>query len=111
MLVPFGMRYFLGVFKSSVRNHPPMFAGAGVGLYSSIVSVGGGKSELVSASLISTAGIGEGAGSSADGEPPNWALGRQLPLSPQVSQDAFSLAITSEKPRPSVTGYQLLSYL
>src|SRR5205814_9654487 len=35
-------------------------------------------------------------------------LARQLPLSPQVCHGAFSSTMTSEKPSPSVSGYQEL---
>src|SRR3954463_10530144 len=73
-----------------------------------MVSVGGGTSLRVKASLISTGGI-DGAVSSTAGDPFGAPLGRQLCLSLQVFQRAFSFRITNEKPKPSVIGYQLLS--
>src|SRR5437773_5311853 len=103
-----GKRYFLGLLKSSVKNQPPILAALAVGLWSSTLSTCGG-SVWVSASLISMPGIAVGGGSAMPGEPPARLLGRQLNGLPQVSGGAFSLTMTSEKPRPSVTGYQELS--
>src|SRR5512133_3073529 len=98
------MRYFLGVWKSSVRNHPPMGAGLVEGLYSSMVSYGGGTSLCASTSLTTTGTKTGGAGSAWPGEPLSVPLGRQLDFKPHVSRGAFSSAIASENPKPSVMG-------
>src|SRR2546423_3702578 len=103
-----GMRYFLGLIKSSERNQPLKLALLPVGLKSSIVSVGGGKSVRVSASLITTGTIAGGLGSALPGEPPTCPLGRQLLLESQASGSAFSSTMANEKPSPSVMGYQEL---
>src|SRR5688572_22354330 len=100
------MRYFSGSRKSSVRYQPLMLALLPEGLCNSIVSYGGAGSLCVSTSLINTSGIFGAAGSFNAGEPFNAALGRQLVFLPQVSVGAFSFTITSEKPNPSVVGYQ-----
>src|SRR5882672_10469098 len=103
-MVPFGIRYLL-VPKSSVKNHPLISAGVPVGLYNSMVSVGGGVSVRVRASLITTGTMAGGAGSITPGEPLSWPLGRQLVFESQESGSAISFTTTSEKPRPSVIGY------
>src|SRR5689334_7156213 len=93
-----GMRNFIGVLPSSVRNQPPTFTSAAVGLYSSMESTAG-RSVCVSASLITTPAT-TGDGSSSPGEPPGLVLPRQL-----VGLSGFGLAFgffgTSEKPKPS----------
>src|SRR3989442_15232476 len=105
MVVPSGRRNFFGALKSSVRNQPPTLTALAVGLYSSIASTCGG-SVCVNASLIKTGGIGVGAGPPSPGDPFSVALGRQLTLLLHVASGAVSLTITSEKPKPSVIGYQ-----
>src|SRR6185503_15274683 len=75
-----------------------------------MVSVGGGESVRVNASLMSTGGM-DGAESLAPGDPLSVPLGRQLGLSLQVFHEAVGSRMTREKPRPSVIGYQLLSKL
>src|SRR3989442_5633002 len=101
MTVPFVMRYFWGVLKSSVRNQPLMSAGLAVGLYNSTASTSGG-SVWVNTSLTSTGTKTGGAGSLCPGEPANRPLGRQLLFNPQVLTGAVSSTMTSEKPAPSV---------
>src|SRR5688572_10921340 len=95
------IRYFLGVLKSSVRNHPPIFAGAAVRFRNSMVSVGGAGSLWVNASLITTPGKVGAAPSPCPGVPFITPLGRQLVASPQVFAAAASLTITKENPNPS----------
>src|ERR1051326_8165651 len=101
-MVPSGIRYFFGVKKSSVRNQPLKSALEAAGLNNSILSVGGGTSVRLSASLINTGTIAEGAGSELPGEPNTWLLGRQLLFEFQSSGWACSSTTTSENPRPSV---------
>src|SRR5690242_7895906 len=105
MLVPLGRRYFLGVKKSSVKNQPSRFTVFVLGLKNSTESTCG-RSVCVSTSLMMTGLNAVGAGSITPGEPFTLPLARQLALLPQVFHGAFSSTITSEKPRPSVIGYQ-----
>src|SRR5439155_27145200 len=107
LIVGSGTRNFFGVLGSSVMNQPPRLTSPGFGLNNSIASRSG-KSVCVSSSLIRIAGM-FGTASSAPGEPPVEALARQLSLVLQVCHGAASLAMTSENPSPSVTGYQELS--
>src|SRR6266480_1881119 len=102
------MRYFLGLSKLSVKNHPLRSTAVPFGLYSSMASVSGG-SVWVRISLINTACTFAGGGSITPGEPPSRVLGLQLVFWFQVFQGASSLTITSEAPAPSVIGYHLLS--
>src|SRR5687767_8431183 len=105
-MVPWGMRYLSGAPKSSVKYQPLTSTALVPGLWISMLS--GTSKVRVSASLINTgAKIGAG-GSSSPGEPSSPLLGRQLALRVQSSGAAFSSTITSEKPRPSVIGYQEL---
>src|SRR6266581_3463507 len=106
-MVPFGIRNLL-VPKSSVKYQPLTSAGVPAGLNNSIVSVGGGVSVRVSASLITTGTMAGGAGSITPGEPLSWPLARQLVFESHASGLAISFTTTSEKPRPSVIGYQEL---
>src|SRR2546421_9636073 len=53
------------------------------------------------------AGATRSAASSPPGEPPCTPLGRQAALSPHVPMGARASRMTSERPRPSVLGYQL----
>src|SRR5436853_3450031 len=76
MLVPFGTRNFLGVAASSLKNQPPTSTFVVVELNNSIASNCGG-SVCVRISLITMDAMFT-AGSSAPGEPPRFALGRQL---------------------------------
>src|SRR6266498_1711511 len=108
MVVPLGMRYFLGVPKSSVRYQPLRFTKAPVGLESSIASSGNG-SVWVKASLTKMVGREVVPGSAAPGVPLTTPLGRQLVWRPQESVGPFSLIIWSENPGPSVIGYHLSS--
>src|SRR5213594_2982469 len=108
MVVSGRMRNFVGAWRSSVMNQPPILTVVAVGLNNSMAS-NSGRSVCVSSSLTRIGAITGGAGSSAPGEPPGTVLGRQLAFSPQVSHGAFSLTMTREKPSPSVTGYHLLS--
>src|ERR1043166_5611459 len=101
------MRYLL-VPKSSVKYQPLMSAGVPVGLYNSIVSVGGGVSVRVNAWLIRTGTIVGRTGSTTPGEPLICALACQLVFESQASGSAISLTTTREKPSPSVMGYQEL---
>ena len=55
---------------------------------------------------MTTAGMPAGALSARPGEPLNAAQGRQLAGLVQVLKGAYSLRMTSEKPSPSVVGYQ-----
>src|SRR5437763_676095 len=96
---------FCGLLKSSVRNHPPMSTEPAVVLRNSMAS-SAGKSSLVNASFTTTAGRGGGAGSPTPGEPLMALLALQLVAEPQALAGAFSSMVTSEKPNPSVTGYQ-----
>src|SRR5437016_2497010 len=98
------MRNFFGVLRSSLINHPPMSTSPAVGLNNSMASTCG-RSVCVSSSLMRIGGI-FGAASSAPGDPPMEPLARQLSLSPQADHGAFSFTMTSEKPSPSVSGYQ-----
>src|SRR5262245_14772122 len=107
MTHPLVMRYFLGVPKSSDRNHPLRSTGLAVGLYNSMASTNGG-SVWVSTSLtmiLAKEGVG---GSDCPGAPLITPLGRQPSLWSQAPVSAASSATTSEKPGPSVMGYQLL---
>src|SRR5688572_14869087 len=97
-----GMIYFLGFWKLSLRNQPPMLTAEAVGLCSSIVSIAGG-SVCVETSLITMPGRLGGAGSSCPGEPFTALLMRQLLSNPQVSRGALASIIVSENPAPSVT--------
>src|ERR1041385_839673 len=97
------MRNFFGVKKSSLMYQPPMFAALVVGLNNSMRSTAG-RSVWVSTSLTRMVALVTAGESPAPGVPPS-VLGRQLDLSPQVSNAAFSLTITSDRPRPSVIGY------
>src|SRR5689334_13590919 len=106
MLVPGGSRYFRGVLKSSVRNQPPRSTGLAVGLNSSTLSTGGGRSVRDRISWMTMGGSAGGAGSGAPGEPIGPALGRQDAAVFQLSGAARSLTIASEKPKPSVMGNQ-----
>src|SRR6185436_20599089 len=101
MVVGLGNRYLIALVASSERNQPPMFNELAAGLKSSTESTNG-RSELASASLMTIGAMIGGAGSLLPGEPLTTPLGRQLAFSPQVSQEAFSLTITREKPSPSV---------
>src|SRR5580765_2970308 len=110
MTVPGGMTYFLGALKSSVRNHPLMSAGLLVGLNNSTASPAGGSS-CVKTSLTTTGGRSGGGGSLAParpGDPLMALLGRQLLAKFHALGAAVSSVVTSEKPKPSVVGYQLL---
>src|SRR5688500_12065576 len=98
-----GMIYFFALPKLSLRNQPPRFTAAAVGLCNSIVSIAGG-SVCVSASVITIPGRFGSAGSFWPGEPFDALLIRQLVASPHVSRGAFSLLITRENPEPSVIG-------
>src|SRR3954463_4929194 len=91
--LPFGMRNFIGSAPSSLRNQPPMSTAFGVGFHNSIESDCGG-SVWVRISLITIAGRCVD-GSSAPGEPPLLALGRQLAGRLGSPPDS---ARTSEKP-------------
>src|SRR5205823_5106628 len=109
MVVGFGIWNFFGVLKSSVSHQPPILTALAVGLNSSMLSVGGGLSVRVSASLIRIGAMAGGPGSAAAGLPFKVPLGRHWDFAPQASGCAFSSTITSENPRPSVIGYHLLS--
>src|SRR5436309_2934555 len=104
------MRNFFGVLKSSLNHHPPMFAPLAVGLNNSTLSVGGGVSVRERISLTSTGGIAGEIGSLVPGDPSSWPPERQFDLLSQESGSACSSTTTSEKPRPSVIGYQLSLY-
>ena len=106
MLTPFAMRYFFGVRKSSVRNQPPKSTGEPERFCNSMVSVGGGGSLWVNTSLMTICGKVGAAPSPAPGVPWSAPLARQLAARPQVFAAAFSLTMISEKPKPSVRGYQ-----
>src|SRR5688572_26468501 len=98
------MTNFCGVAKSSVMDQLPTSTGLPVGLWSSIVSFCGGT-EADSNSLMST-GAMEGNGGSSK-------LGAAIPARHwlrllHASGSAFSFTTTSEKPCPSVIGYQEL---
>src|ERR1043166_3833796 len=108
MVVPFGIRYFLGVPKSSLRNQPLRLTALVVGLNSSTVSTSGG-SVWVRTSLTTTGAMVGKALSGWPGMPFKTPLGRQLVLLSQRSGSAFSFTITNEKPAPSVIGYHELS--
>src|SRR6266511_3944106 len=105
MVVLGGMRNFRGVAKSSERNQPPTFTGLVVGLKSSMASTEG-RSVWVRSSLMTMGATTGGAGSTCPGAPLTTPLGRQLVLLSQRSGSAFSSTTASEKPTPSVTGYQ-----
>src|SRR5438270_10009527 len=109
--VPPGMVYLFGILKSSVRNQPLMSTELPVVLYNSMASPAAGSSSCVRASLMTTAGRGGVTVSSGSwpGEPLMPLLGRQLPAEFQALSEAPSSTATSEKPAPSVAGYQLLS--
>src|SRR6266496_4164796 len=107
MVVPLGMRNFLGVWKSSVRYQPPMLAAVLEKLRSSMVSKGGAGSLWVKASLITTWGKLGAVLSLWPGVPLSTPLGRHWALVPQALPGAPSSTTTSEKPKPSVIGYQL----
>src|ERR1035438_9710264 len=96
MLVGSGIRNFVGLARSSLRNQPATITFVVVGLNNSIVSVCGGT-VCVRTSLINT-GAMAGAGSSAPGEPPTAVLARQAP-GKEGSREKF--ARTRENPRPS----------
>src|SRR5947207_12085054 len=108
MMAVTGRRNFLGVLKSSVNHQPARLASLAVGLKISTLSVGGGTSLRVSASVMRTGGMPVSGGSLAPGAPPRAPLTRHCDLSPQASGWACSSTITSENPRPSVRGYQEL---
>src|SRR5438552_2327133 len=103
------MIYFFGVLKLSVRNQPLTSAGLLVVLYNSIASTAG-SSSCVKTSLTTTAGRGGGGGSLTPGEPLMALLGRQLLAEFKALEGAVSSVVTSENPKPSVTGYQLSLY-
>src|SRR5438045_159670 len=107
MVVGVGMRYFFGVPGSSVMYQPLMSTGDAVGLNSSIASFCG-RSVWVRTSLTKIGGTGGSGESSAPGVPYSWPLGLQLSLRSHVLKRAVGSTITSEKPRPSVIGYQEL---
>src|SRR5262245_56590793 len=108
MLVLSGIRNFLGVLKSSVRNHPLMSMSAAVGLKSSTASVGGGLSVCDNTSVMMTAPRAGTGGSLVPGDPLTRPLGRQLDRLFQRPGSACSSTVTREKPNPSVMGYQEL---
>ena len=75
-----------------------------------LVSVGRGVSVRERISLTSTGGIAGEIGSLVPGDPSSWPPERQFDLLSQESGSACSSTTTSEKPRPSVIGYQLSLY-
>src|SRR5688572_27777030 len=104
-LVP--MRNLRGVKKSSLIHQSLMSATLVVLFQSSIASTAG-DSLLATTSFTSTATNTGGAESLVPAEPLKAPLARQLSFSSQVLNAAFSSTTTSEKPSPSVIGYQEL---
>ena len=107
MVVAAGRRYFFGVKKSS-EIHQSLTSAVLVELFHSSMKSTAGVSLFASTSLTSTGAKMAGAGSFVPGEPPSTPLGRQLAFIPHVSHAAFSFTMTSERPSPSVIGYQVL---
>src|SRR3954451_24600152 len=101
----FGMRYFFGDSRSSLRYHPEISAREPDRFKSSIVSTAG-RSVCVSASLITTGGKTVGVGAGEPGVPLITPPARQLAGSFHALGGSESPAMTSEKPRPSVILYQ-----
>src|SRR5262245_26875866 len=99
------MRNFCGVPNASVNHQPLMSTLDKVGLNNSMASVPRGT-EVLRASEMRMGAMEGGAVSFAPGEPKSAPLARQLEARPQVSHDARSLRMTSEKPWPSVIGCQ-----
>jgi hypothetical protein len=105
MVTPPGTRNFFGCAKSSVMYQPASETSAEDRLRSSTAlpeAFAAGNSSLT------TTDDGEaGSSSPVPGEPPTNGLVRQWSERFQLSTEAYSLTMTSEKPWPRVAGYQL----